>query len=73
MKLQRQQFLLNYFKALSGVPAGTQTPNLPHDSLALYQLSYLGGGIEKVLLGGHFSKKGIQVDVTRLKNYEFLE
>jgi len=37
-KLQRQQFLLNYLKA------GDRTPNLPHNSPALYQLSFLGDG-----------------------------
>jgi len=42
MKLQRQQFLLNYFKALSGGLAGIRTPNLPQDSRAPYQIGLSG-------------------------------
>ena len=32
MKLQRQHFLLSYFKILSVDPAGVRTRDLPHDS-----------------------------------------
>ena len=35
---QRQHFFLNYFKTLSGGPAGNRTRDLPHSGLAPYQL-----------------------------------
>ena len=40
MKLQRQNFLLSYFKILSVDPAGVRTRDLPHDSPMLNQLSH---------------------------------
>ena len=39
MSLQRQHFLLGYFKTLSVGPAGVWTHDLPHGSPVLYQLS----------------------------------
>jgi len=51
MKLQRQQFLFNYLKALSGGLAWGSNPNLPHNIPALYQLSYLGWYNMLVLIG----------------------
>ena len=51
MKLQRQHFLLSYFKILSVDLAGVPTRNLPHDSPMLNQLSHqcgvTGGNIFK--------------------------
>ena len=40
MKLQRQHFLLSYFKILSVDPVGVQTCDLPCDSTMLNQLSH---------------------------------
>ena len=44
MSLQRQHFLLSYFKTLSVGPAGTWTSGLPHGRPALIQLSQPSGG-----------------------------
>ena len=49
MSLQRKHFLLSYLKTLSVGPAGAWTHNLPHSSLALYQLSQPVGGKTKIL------------------------
>ena len=40
IKLQRQHFLLSYFKILSVDPAGVRTRDLPRDSTMLNQLSH---------------------------------
>ena len=42
MSLQRQHFLLSYFKTLSVGPAGIQTHDLPFSSSVLSQLSLQG-------------------------------
>ena len=44
MSLQRQHFLLSYFKTLSVGPAGIRTHDLPLSRPALSQLSKPGGG-----------------------------
>ena len=45
MLLQRQHFLLSYWKTLSVGPAGVWTRDPPLSRLALSQLSYPGGGM----------------------------
>ena len=49
MRLQRQHFLLSYFKMLSADPAGVRIRDLPRDSPTLNQLSHWCAVKEMVL------------------------